>query len=169
MMILRQETEKDFQQIYDLVKVAFQTAKVSNEKEQDFINQLRVSSNYIPELALVAEKNDKMVGHIILTKTFIVNKDSKCETLFLGPVSVVLEYRNKGVGSALINQSINSAKEMGYKSVVLVGDPAYYKRFGFKKSIDYGIRHVFDIPEEYVMVLELVPHALDGISGTFNC
>ncbi|HWR07601.1 hypothetical protein [Sporomusa sp.] len=57
-MIIRKETEKDFSQIYDLVKAAFQTAKVSDGKEQDFVNQLRSSSNYIPELALIAEEND---------------------------------------------------------------------------------------------------------------
>ncbi|OPX87938.1 MAG: Acetyltransferase (GNAT) family protein [Pelotomaculum sp. PtaB.Bin104] len=168
-IVIRQEKPNDFKAIYDLVKVAFQTAKVSNGKEQDFVNQLRSSGNYIPELALVAEVNHKLIGHIMLTKNYIKNSDCKTETLLLAPISVVLQYRNKGVGSKLINKSFALAKNMGYQCVVLVGDPAYYSRFGFVKSVDLGIRHLLDIPEEYVLACELVPGALDEISGTIDC
>jgi len=166
---IRQERQSDFKQIYNLVKVAFQTAKVSNGKEQDFVNELRNSGNYIPELALVAEENHKIIGHIMLTKSYISSSSGKTETLFLGPISVVLEHRNKGVGSQLINKSFELAKSVGYKSVVLVGDPAYYSRFGFRKSADLGIRHLQQIPEEYVLACELVPGTLHCISGTFDC
>ena len=168
-IIIRQEKQDEFKQIYDLVKIAFQTAKVSNGKEQDFVNQLRSSSGYIPELALVAEENDKLIGHIMLTRNYITTISCSKETLLLAPLSVALEYRNKGVGSKLINKSFELAKSMGYKSVVLVGDPAYYSRFGFKKSADLGIRHLQNIPEEYVLTCELVPGALYGISGTIDC
>ncbi len=165
-MIIRRETPEEFSRIYDLVKVAFQTAKVSNGKEQDFVNQLRSSGNYIPELALVAEEDDKLIGHIMLTKTYIVNRSNKFETLLLAPLSVALEYRNKGVGSGLIREDFKLAAEMGYTSVLLVGDPAYYHRFGFKSAVDFGIRHTLDIPDENVMACELVPNALHEISGT---
>lgn len=168
-IIIRQEQTTDFEQIYDLVKVAFQTAKVSDGKEQDFVNQLRSSGSYIPELALVAEENHKLIGHIMLTKNYISNSGSKTKTLLLAPISVALEYRNKGVGSKLIHKSFELAKSMGYESVVLVGDPAYYSRFGFKKSVDLGIRYLHDIPEEYVLACELVPGTLYGTSGTFDC
>ena len=116
-MIIRRETPEEFSMIYDLVKVAFQTAKVSDGKEQDFVNQLRNSGNYIPELALVAEESGKLIGHIMLTKTYITSDKNKFETLLLAPISVALEYRNKGVGSKLITQSFKLAKKMGYTSV----------------------------------------------------
>jgi putative acetyltransferase len=149
-----------------LVKVAFQTAKVSNGREQDFVNQLRSGGNYIPKLALVAEENGKLIGHIMLTKTYIDNSGSKLETLLLAPISVALEYRNSGVGSSLIKDSFKLAKEMGYTSVILVGDPAYYHRYGFKASVDFGIKNKNNIPDENVMACELVPDALSGVSGT---
>jgi hypothetical protein len=83
--------------IYELVKVTLQTAKVSNGKEQDLVNKLRNSGNYIPELALVAEEDGQLIGHIMLTKTYIITNDGdKYETLLLGPISVSLEYRNRG-------------------------------------------------------------------------
>jgi predicted N-acetyltransferase YhbS len=117
-MFIRRETTEEFSRIYDLVKIAFQTAKVTNGKEQDFVNQLRNSGNYIPELALVAEEDDKLIGHIMLTKTHITNDKSK---------------------------------------------------FDFKAAINFGIRHAQNIPSENVMACELVPKALQGISGTMDC
>lgn len=165
---IRPEKQNDFEKIYDLVMIAFETAKVSNGKEQDFVNQLRDSVNYIPELALVAEENNQLIGHIMLTKNFIRNSGGNAETLLLAPLSVILEYRNKGVGSKLINKSFELAKCMGYKSVILVGDPAYYSKFGFKKSVDFGISCSHNIPEEYVLACELVAGALREKSGTID-
>ncbi|KJS12652.1 MAG: GNAT family acetyltransferase [Desulfotomaculum sp. BICA1-6] len=168
-MVIRREKPEEFSQIYDLVKVAFQTAKVTNGQEQDFVNQLRSNGNYIPELALVAEENSKLIGHLMLTKTYIINNGNKYETLLLAPISVVLEYRNQGIGSKLIKESFKLANDMGYTSILLVGDPAYYHRFGFKAAVNFGIKHTHNIPDEYVMACELVPGALYGISGTTTC
>ncbi len=61
------------------------------------------------------------------------------------------------------------SREMGYTSVVLVGDPDYYHRFGFKTAVEFGIKHTLSIPDENVMACELVPDALYGISGTTEC
>ncbi len=167
-MIIRRETKSDFEKIYNLVKIAFQTANVSNGKEQDFVNELRNSENYIPELALVAEDDDRLIGHIMLTKNYISNEDSKFETLLLAPISVALEYRDKGIGSLMINESFKMARNMGYSSVVLVGDPAYYSRFGFMKTTTFGIKYLHNIPEEYIMACELFPNALKEINGTID-
>lgn len=164
-MIIRKETEKDFETIYDLVKVAFETAKVSSGTEQDFVSQLRSGENYIPELALVAEDSGKLIGHIMLTKTYVINGDGKKELLFLGPISVLLEHRNKGIGSGLMMESFCLAKKMGYDAVILVGDPDYYSRFGFRQAISYGIKNRQGIPDEVVLACELVPGALQGIDG----
>jgi predicted N-acetyltransferase YhbS len=167
-MLIRRETPQEFSQIYDLVKIAFQTAKVSDGREQEFVNQLRSSNNYIPELALVAEEDGRLIGHIMLTKTTIKEGDVTHEALLLAPISVVLAFRNKGVGSSLISESFRLAREMGYSSVFLVGDPAYYTRFGFRKTVDFGVQNTNGIPDEYVMACELVPGALAGINGTIE-
>ena len=104
----------------------------------------------------------------MLTKTYIANDGNNFETLLLAPVSVALEYRDRGVGSALIKESFRLARELGYTSVVLVGDPAYYKRFGFKPLIDFGVKNTNNIPDEYVMAYELGPDVLHGINGTID-
>ena len=168
-MKIRQETEKDYEKIYELVKTAFQTAQVSNGKEQDLVNELRDSDKYIPQLALVAEDDSGLIGHSLMTKTFIADGDNKFEGLYLAPISVVLEKRKIGVGSKLMNESFRIAKELGYKAVFLVGDPAYYHRFGFKSLSSFGIKYKLEIPEANVMGCELVPNALTDVKGTIDC
>ncbi|VBB09497.1 acyl-coa n-acyltransferase [Lucifera butyrica] len=164
-IIIRQENAKDFTAIYDLVKTAFETAKVTNGKEQDFVNELRNGSGYISQLALVAEEHENLIGHIMFTTTYIVNGDARAATLLLAPLSVALAYRNKGIGSRLINEGFRLARELGYNSVFLVGDPGYYHRFGFKASVNFGITNSAAIPDEYVMACELVANALLETKG----
>ena len=166
-VVIRRERPEEFPQIYDLVKLAFETAKVSNGQEQDFVDGLRAGGSYLPELALVAAADERLIGHIMLTRACISEGDRKTETLLLAPVSVALEHRSKGIGSLLINRSMELARDLEHRSVVLVGDPAYYNRFGFRRSSDFGISHP-GIPEQYVLAYELIPGALAGVSGTIE-
>lgn len=167
-LTIRTENEKDFSQIYDFVRIAFETAKVSDGTEQDFVNQLRASGNYIPELALVAEVENEIVGHIMLTKYPVQGETKIYETLLLAPLAIALNYRNQGVGSKLVEKSFEIAREMGYSSAIVLGDPAYYHRFGFKTSADFLITCVNDIPAQYVQACELVAGSLAHISGTIE-
>lgn len=165
-MIIRQENINDYTEIYELVKTAFETDEVRDGHEQDLVNEFRKSSKYIPELALVAEDDGKIIGYIMLTKTYVENEGQKSEVLYLAPVAVAEEYRKQKVGSQLINAAMEKARDMGYKAVFLAGNPAYYNWFGFVPTIRYGIKCNIEIPEELfenIMVCELYPQALDGV------
>ena len=87
-MTIRQATPKDFDAIYSLVKTAFQTAKVSDGGEQDFVLKLRKGS-YIPELELVAEEDGVLIGHIMLTGASIRENGGCFGTLLLAPLSPI--------------------------------------------------------------------------------
>lgn len=164
--IIRQETIDDYTEIYSLIKTAFETAKVKDGSEQDFAEKLREKDCYIPELALVAETPDnRLIGHIMLTKTYIETDNGLYEALLIAPVSVLLECRNMGVGSSLVREGFKRAEEMGYKAVFLCGDPAYYHRFGFRPTSEFGIKSKQDIPAQYVMGCELEAGALEHIMG----
>lgn len=165
-MIIRQETEQDYSRIRELVRVAFQTAQVSNGKEQDLVDELRAGPNYLPELALVAEEDGDIIGHSMIIRFYVDGDQRRFEVLYVAPISVVLEQRNRGIGSALIGESFRLAREMGFSAVILVGDPDYYHRFGFQPSVSFGIKNTEGIPDENVMVCELLPDALQGVSGT---
>ena len=167
---IRQETEKDFPEIYQLIKTAFETAKVKDGDEQDFAENLRKSENFIPQLALVAEDKNKLIGQIMLTKTYVSQPDgSQYEGLLIAPVSVLLEYRDQGVGSALIKEGIRRGEALGFKAVFLCGDPAYYHRFGFRSTASFDIKYIHDVPEQFIMAYEIENGALDNVYGTIDC
>jgi len=166
-MVIRQERPEEFPEIHELVKTAFETAQVSSGDEQNFVNRLRESADYIPQLALVAEDAGRLIGHIMLTHTVIIG-ESELPILLLGPISVVLERRNAGVGSALIGESFRLARELGHQAVILVGDPGFYHRFGFRTAVSFGIRNANGIPDEYVLAVELTSGALAAVDGTIT-
>lgn len=164
-IVIRQETKQDRHELYSLIQAAFQTAKVADGDEQDFTVRLWNSENYISQLGLVAERDGKLIGHILFTRMYVIQKDgSKFESLLLAPLSVLLEYREHGVGSALMKEGLRRGRELGYKAVFLCGDPNYYHRFGFKSISEFGLTNP-EIPEPYVMGYELVPGALDKVTG----
>jgi len=167
---IRQENATDWPAIYSLIRIAFETAKVKDGDEQDFATGLRTSERYIPELSLVAEQDGMLIGHVMLTHT-VLHQDTgeDVDVLLLAPLSVLLEYRNRGVGGALVEEACRTAKELGYTAVFLCGDPAYYNRFGFRQSSGWGITAIQSIPDQYVLVKELKEGFLDSVQGKIEC
>ena len=123
-MNIRQANENDYDKIYELVKVGFQTAQVTNGDEQNYVYELRAGENYIPKLELVIEEDDEIIGHIMLTKQCVNNTNKNVNSLLLGPICIKLEYRSKGYGGVLINKSFFSLSWIfiqsdGYSSISL--------------------------------------------------
>ena len=167
-MLIRPEQPSDFAAIRDLVKTAFATAKVSNGDEQGFLDRLRASDGYIPQLAMVAEDDSGLVGQITLTQTSITTANGPRPLLLLGPICVVLERRRSGLGSRLIGEALDRARQLGHAAVILVGNPAYYGRFGFRPAIAFGVANANGIPDQYVMALELVAGGLANAAGSIT-
>jgi predicted N-acetyltransferase YhbS len=164
-LIIRQETPNDHTTVFSLTEEAFREMKFSKQDEQFLVERLRKSEAFIPELSLVAELDGQVVGHIMLTKMTIRKDDMGYSTLGLAPVSVLPAYQCQGIGSSLIREAHRIAKEMGYESVVLIGHPTYYPRFGYQVAGNYGISFPFEAPAECCMVAELFEGALEGVSG----
>lgn len=162
---IREENIKDNSYIYNLIKKAFEGAEHADGDEHNLVNRLRNSENYIKELSLVAVVNGDIVGHIMFTKLFIVNEDTKHESLALAPLSVLPNYQNKGIGSKLINEGLKRAKALGYNSVIVLGSEKYYPRFGFKEAIEFGIEAPFEVPSKNFMAIELVNNSLKDVNG----
>jgi predicted N-acetyltransferase YhbS len=158
---IRQEQKKDIDAVYSVVKSAFEKMELADGDEQDLVDRLRKSQAFIPELSLVAESDGKVIGHILFTKMKIGGHPS----LALAPVAVLPEYQKQGVGGKLIREGHRIAKELGFKSVILVGHPAYYPRFGYSPASKWKITAPFEVPDKAFMVLELVEGGLTGVSG----
>lgn len=162
---IREELEKDYEVVERLTEEAFKNAVHSDGTEHLLVNRLRKSDDFIKELSLVAEDNGKVIAHLMLTKAKINNGDMSVETLALAPVSVIPEYQGKGIGSKLINIALESARRLGYKSVIVLGHDKYYPKFGFVPASKYEIKAPFDVPDEAFMVKELNDGSLIGVSG----
>ncbi len=81
---------------------------------------------------------------------------------------MVLDRRGSGIGSALMREGLRLAGGLGHKAATLVGDPGYYHRFGFRTAAEFGLRHTPEIPDQYVMIMEIVPGALRGITARID-
>ena len=164
-MIIRQENKNDHKEVFKVIKSAFKDAEFTDNTEQFLVDRLRKSDAFIPELSMIAEINGKIVGHILLTKLKIKNKSNVFDSLALAPVSVLPEYQGKGIGGKLIVGSHKKAKELGHKSIVLLGHENYYPRFGYEQADKYGIELPFKVPKENCMVIELIENGLKGVNG----
>ena len=147
MLIIRQENKNDYEEVYNVIKTAFETAEHSDGNEQDLVVALRKSDNFIPELSLVAVMDNKIVGYILFTKI----KIGKQEELALAPIGVLPEYQKQGIGRTLIQEGNKKAKELGYHYSVVLGSDKYYPKFGYVSAKEYGIVAPFDVPDENFM------------------
>ncbi len=157
MINIRVEQELDYKIVEGVIENAFLNAEFTDNQEHNLVNRLRKSSEFIPELSLVAEIDNKIVGHILFTKINIESNKGSFESLALAPLSVLLDYQNKGIGKV--------AKNLGYESVVVLGHENYYPKFGFKKASEFDIKPPFEVPDEAFMVLELNKNGLKNVSG----
>ena len=151
MLEIRKETENDYKEVYNVVKTAFETAEHSDGNEQDLVNELRNSDNFIPELSLVAIENNKIVGYILFTKIELGNNTE----IALAPLAVLPEYQKQGVGSKLIEEGHKIAKKLGYHFSIVLGSEKYYPKFGYVPAIQYGIEAPFDVFSENFMAKKL--------------
>lgn len=162
---IRPERSADFEAIEVLIKAAFATEVYSDQQEHHLVGRLRESDAYFPDLALIAEMKGQIVGHILLTRIFIVEGKHRVPALALAPVSVHPDWQSRGIGGALIRAAHDTARQKGEGIVVLLGHRDYYPRFGYEQADRYRIKLPFPAPPENCMVMALYPGALEGVHG----
>lgn len=156
---IRFENSEDRNGIRHINIEAFDT-----DAEANLIDALRKSD--IPIISLVAEENGQLVGHILFSPVTLDGNKPNISIAGLGPMAVLPDWQNQGIGSRLVEEGLKQCKRSGYEVVVVLGHPNYYPRFGFSPSVNYGIKSEYDVPAEAFMVKEIHAGALDGCSGT---
>jgi putative acetyltransferase len=167
-LLIRPETPSEFDAIRELVRAAFATARHANGDEHEYVDRLRSSGGYVPELALVAEETGRLIAHILLTRIFLSGADGPRPVLLLSPLAVAPDRQNQGVGTRLARESLERAAALGHSAVIVLGDPAFYERIGFGTSTLFGIINRDGFDDRNVMALELRAGALANGMATVS-
>lgn len=144
--VIRKETESDIQAISDVTRAAFGNHPYSHQTEEFIVKALR-NANALT-ISLVAVAGDRVIGHIAFSPVTI--SDGSPGWYGLGPISVLPELQRQGIGKSMLHEGLSLLKSMGAKGCVLVGDPGYYKQFGFRSLPELVIDGV---PQENVLAL----------------
>lgn len=134
-MQIRLERPEDATTIHALTDTAFKGKPFSDNTEARVIDALRAAGALT--LSLVATKGDEIVGHVAFSPVTINGEAG--DWYGLGPVSVWPDRQRTGIGQGLIREGLRRLQSMGAGGCVLLGDPAYYARFGFEN--DSHLRH----------------------------
>ncbi|MCL2574653.1 MAG: N-acetyltransferase [Defluviitaleaceae bacterium] len=170
---IRLEKPEDWHIVEGLTRNAFSTpdrierSEINCPMEHYMVRQLR-SCDGIMELNFVAEMDGQIVGHIIYSHAHILQlDDTKTPVLNFGPLNVLPQYQSMGVGGALLNHSINKAKQLGHRAILFFGHPSYYPRFGFAPADNFSITDRNGNNYPAFMAMELAPGYLSSVSGKF--
>jgi putative acetyltransferase len=133
--MLRTERPGDMLPVYELVSAAF-----GRPDEAELVNRLRECGAAV--VTMVEEEEYEFMGHLMLSPITIEGQEGPW--LGLAPVAVHPDWQGQGIGSDLVREGLDTALEMDWKAVVVLGDPAYYARFGFRPALHLrGVDGVF--------------------------
>ncbi|WP_410587750.1 GNAT family N-acetyltransferase [Amycolatopsis sp. lyj-23] len=128
-MLIRRETPADRAAIHAVHSAAFRREGNEPPVEAPLVDELRAEGDLVDALSLVAVRDGEVVGHVCCSRAR-VGEDTTA-AVGLGPLGVLPAHQRSGVGSALVHTVLGAADALGHGLVVLLGNPAYYSRFGF--------------------------------------
>lgn len=171
-VVVRIEEARDYHRVEEITREAFsyyeriEQGGIGSPYEHWMVNELRKRDG-IKELSLVAEVDGKLVGHIICSDARIETTDRiSIHVLNFGPISVLPEYQQQGVGKALIHSMIEKSKVMGYGAIMFFGRPEYYPQFGFVEADVFGITDCYGKNYPAFMAMELKEGYLSNVRGS---
>ncbi len=170
-MIIRQETPKDYREVENLTREAFWNVYRPGCTEHFVLHQFRANADFIPELDLVMEDGDKIIGHVMFSKAEITLDDGTTfPSWTFGPISIHPDYKRKGYGLKLLQYALEKAREMGIGLLQMEGNIEFYRHAGFdlasKLKIHYHAEpRASEVP--YFLAQELIPGYWGDREGTY--
>jgi len=115
-------------------------------------------------VSLVAVEERNIIGHILFSDLLIETQRTVLHAVSLAPTAVLPDHQRQAIGSALVRRGLAVCRERGKSIVVVLGHPAYYRRFGFPAELSKNLGGPY--AGDAWMALELIPGALAGVKGT---
>ena len=140
-VVIRDESERDHAAVRELHRLAF-----GSDVEAALVEALRLSGDVM--ISLVAERQGRPSGHVLFSRL-----EAPMRALALAPLAVLPEAQNQGIGTALVRQGLARADQDGWQAVFVLGEPAYYRRFGF--SQDAARPYACPYSGDYFMMMRL--------------
>lgn len=166
-IVIREETKEDFYATELMTKRAFWNKHFIGCDEHYLVHKLRQSKDYLPELSRVAVKDGKVIGCIMYSKAKIVDGEKSHDIVTFGPLCVDPDWQGTGVGEILLRETMEVAKDRGYKGIVIYGEPEYYPRIGFKNCEHFDITTPDGKNFDAFMGIELMKDGFKEIKGKF--
>lgn len=142
--VVRRERVTDLAGIRAVHEAAFPTSA-----EATLVDALRAAGRLVVSLVATDDAGG-VIGHVALSPVTV--DDRECGGLGLGPVAVLPAHRRRGVGGRLVRAALAAAEARGAGFVVVLGDPAYYARFGFRRAGDFGLNNEYGADAEFMAV-----------------
>jgi len=155
---IRLEEAKDHQAVRRIQEAAF-----GQSDEAALVDALRLAAQ--PALSLVAELDGEVAGHVFLSEVHIDVQPADRKFAGLAPIGVEPALQKRDIGGALMREAIQRAPSLGWSAIFLLGDPAYYARFGFSLAAPLGLHYESAAYDASFQVLELAEGALQDCSG----
>lgn len=163
MINFRLEQKEDYQTVEEITRKAFWNTYMPGCVEHYLIHTMRSHADFLPDLDLILEEDQKVIGSVVYTKAKLRDRFGRKKTvLTFGPVSILPEYQRKGYGKQLLAHSFQKAEELGYDSIVIFGDPRNFVSSGFKSCVHYNICLEDGSFPAAMLVKELHENAFDG-------
>lgn len=168
---IRQEESKDFFTVENLVREAFWNVYQPGCDEHFIVNQYRDNSDFIKELSLVLELDNKIIGYIMFSKAQIdCDNGTNLDVVTFGPLAIHPDFQRNGFGKILVDYSLEKAKDLGYTCVFICGNGEFYGKSGFVPATTKGIRYADDPEGEalYFLCKELKENFLKDVYGIYH-
>ena len=160
---IRNEKEADYNIVEEITRKAFWNLYIPGCVEHYLVHIMRSHKDFLPELDLVIEVGNRIIGNIMYTKAKLIDESGKeKQILTFGPLCILPEFQRMGYGKKLMNHSFEKAAALGYDVIIIFGNPGNYVSSGFKSCKRYNICIENDIFPAAMLVKELKPQALDG-------
>ena len=169
--VIRLEKKEEHREVETLVREAFWNVYRPGCLEHYVLHCLRDDASFVPELDLVMELGDQLIGQNVFVRTALHADDGReIPIMTMGPICIAPEFQRRGYGKILLDYSLEKAAVLGCAAVCFEGDIGFYGKSGFVCARAFGLRY-HGLPagadDSFFLCKELVPGYLDGVTGEY--